>query len=297
MSAPSLLDASVIGGKSPVDLEFQTFSTTQLGGAATAAASSSSSSRGAVLAGGSNGGHLSPARAAGGVAAGSGLAGAQSVDGDAGQLTFNPAACFMPSFYKTMFDVDTNDVVLRMKEAASPLSPRSFFHFIGTKPDFYGPTWIPATLVFIIAAASNFSSYLSFVPTVLTQTWHYDFKLVTFALFCVYGFSIGTPVITWVIANYLGTNVLVPTQLICIYGYAVTWFVPAALLCTIPSSAAQWVFVSLAMVLSSLFIIRNVFPAVKDQLQPQSTRTLLVSCAAGQIAFGVVLKMYFFTWN
>jgi len=77
-------------------------------------------------------------------------------------------------FLKQYFDVNEEYVKSRFLHSFIPFNP--YFHDISKeKPDLYGPFWIYSTLVFIIAAAGEISSYLNgdvdksyfeeFVPT------------------------------------------------------------------------------------------------------------------------------------
>jgi hypothetical protein len=117
-----------------------------------------------------------------------------------------------------MFDVKTAEVVERLKAAMWPLQRNTFLNTIGSKPDFYGPTWIAATLVFVIGAGSNLSSWLSFTPGGAVSIWKYDFRLVTFALMAVYAFAFGVSSAFFLALNYLGVSGLPLVYLVCIYG-------------------------------------------------------------------------------
>jgi hypothetical protein len=64
---------------------------------------------------------------------------------------------FSSSFYRQLFDVDTDNVVQRLALAVNPLSQVAFLST--GNPDLYGPVWVSATLVFVIGACSNFASW------------------------------------------------------------------------------------------------------------------------------------------
>jgi len=106
----------------------------------------------------------------------------------------SPLSCITPSFYTHLFNVDTEDVIARLRHAAWPLQPTTFLQSFGAKPDLYGPLWLCATLVFVIGASANLAAWLTFSPTsspaygtAATGLWKYDFKLVTLALCVVFG--------------------------------------------------------------------------------------------------------------
>lgn len=63
-------------------------------------------------------------------------------------------------FIRKYFDVDLEDIKLKLKASIVPLN-KDFQPLAEQKPDLYGPFWIYATLVFIIAVAGNMSGYLN----------------------------------------------------------------------------------------------------------------------------------------
>jgi protein YIPF1/2 len=57
--------------------------------------------------------------------------------------------------------------------------------------------------------------------------WTYDFRMLTAAGGIVFGFLVGASVILWACLQYV--SVAVPLRkLLCLYGYSLTIFVPAA---------------------------------------------------------------------
>jgi hypothetical protein len=71
--------------------------------------------------------------------------------------TLSPLGLFSPSFYKQLFDVDTDAVLQRLRLSLNPFAEAPFLST--GSPDLYGPVWISATLVFVIGACSNFASW------------------------------------------------------------------------------------------------------------------------------------------
>jgi protein YIPF1/2 len=59
------------------------------------------------------------------------------------------------------FNVDTQDVVARLRAACVPFGPVKFTETTGANPDIYGPFWLCATLVFVIGVTSNMASWLN----------------------------------------------------------------------------------------------------------------------------------------
>jgi hypothetical protein len=63
-------------------------------------------------------------------------------------------------FIRKYFDVDLEDIKLKLKSSIIPLN-KEFQPLAEQRPDLYGPFWIYATLVFIVAVAGNLSGYLN----------------------------------------------------------------------------------------------------------------------------------------
>jgi hypothetical protein len=232
-----------------------------------------------------------------------------------------PLWCVTPSSYYHLFDVTTQQVVERVKAALWPLDRTSFLTTLGNKPDFYGPLWIPATLVFVIGAASNLNSWLSFKPgTEAVSIWHYDFTLVTLALVSVFSFTVAVTTVLWFVAGFVGLISATDLPLIyflCIQGYSVAVFIPAALLSILPSTGLQWTVAVAAAALSALFVFKSLFPVLARRnaatgggagsagspSSPLSAidwntpgmRIVVPVVVLFQLGFAALLKMEFFT--
>eukprot|EP00946_MAST-07B_sp_MAST-7B-sp1_P001163 g1163.t1 len=108
-------------------------------------------------------------------------------------------SCFTVQYYQPYFDVDTAGVQTRVVRSLMAFQPgkRDFLSITQDNADIYGPFWIITTLVFVIGATSNFSSYLGFVASEANPRWYYDFTLMTGAAGLCYGFGFGVPVGMW----------------------------------------------------------------------------------------------------
>ena len=91
----------------------------------------------------------------------------------AGSMTF-----WSISYYQPLFDVDTLQVLNRIKGALLPRPKGAFFEVIAANPDLYGPFWISTTLIFTMAITGNLASYFSFMPSTGQPQWSYNFNQV-----------------------------------------------------------------------------------------------------------------------
>ena len=158
--------------------------------------------------------------------------------------------------------------------------------------------------------------------------WKYDFRLVTAALGTVYPFAFFVPAGLWLGLAQLGVTALSLVHLICIYGYSLAVFVPTAvsgrggrgpanraprkwvarahasrcrplaapqLLCAIPSPGLQWTAAIVGAALSALFVFKSLYPVVVESGAVLALRTVVPLVVLLQLAFAVVLKLFFFS--
>jgi hypothetical protein len=137
--------------------------------------------------------------------------------------------CLSVRYYQPFFDVDTEDVVTRIKSASFFCKrPELFLNQIGDKPDAYGPVWIATTLVFVVAVTSHAHLFLS--SWMLGETLEYDFQSIVTAASVVFGFTAAVPTVIWFIFKQLletQYQIRLITAL-CLYGYSLFVFIPAA---------------------------------------------------------------------
>ncbi|BHF77365.1 Yip1 member 1 [Sparganum proliferum] len=68
---------------------------------------------------------------------------------------------FHLDFYKSYFDVDTNQVLKRLCSSVWPFSKEcSLYNSLQPTPDLYGPFWITVTLIFSVAFAGSIREYI-----------------------------------------------------------------------------------------------------------------------------------------
>ena len=67
------------------------------------------------------------------------------------------------------------------------------------------------------------------------------------------------------------------------------------LLCVLPNSGLQWSAVVASTLTSSVFVLKAVWPSIRDGAPPGQGRTLVLATFAAQLCFGFALKIYFYT--
>jgi hypothetical protein len=85
-------------------------------------------------------------------------------------------------------------------------------------------------------------------------------------------------------------------QLICIYGYSMTAFLPSTCVCFIKSVLLQMIVLGVSFVISLLFLIRNIM-SIEHQLQERQ-RYVITSILVGvQLVLVLTYKFYFFNFD
>ncbi|RWW11200.1 hypothetical protein BHE74_00011103 [Ensete ventricosum] len=131
---------------------------------------------------------------------------------------------FTVGAYKPYFDVDTADVVERIRDSLFPFKG-NFTEKTADNPDLYGPFWICTTLIFVAAAIGTFVTYVA--HKLQKKEWDYDINLVTWSAGLFYGYVTFVPLGLYIILKYFS----VPSglvQLWCLYGYSLFIFIPAS---------------------------------------------------------------------
>ncbi|XP_010591650.1 protein YIPF2 isoform X4 [Loxodonta africana] len=137
-------------------------------------------------------------------------------------------------YYQSFFDVDTSQVLDRIKGSLLPRPGHNFVrHHLRSRPDLYGPFWICATLAFVLAITGNLTLLLA---QRRDPSIHYSpqFHKVTVAGITIYCYAWLVPLALWGFLQWrkgvrerLGPYTFLET--VCIYGYSLFVFIPTVL--------------------------------------------------------------------
>ncbi|PKA64680.1 hypothetical protein AXF42_Ash007427 [Apostasia shenzhenica] len=196
---------------------------------------------------------------------------------------------FMIAAYKPYFDVDTSDVLGRIKESLFPFKV-SFMETTASNPDLYGPFWICTTLIFVAASIGTFVTYLA--HKFQKKEWDYDINLVTWSAGLFYGYVTLVPLGLYIVLKYFSAP-LGLVQLWCLYGYSLFIFIPALCLSIVPVEIFRWVIVGIAGFMSACFVSLN----LRSHISSAGERWFLIVVGIFllQLGLAVILKFYFFT--
>jgi len=224
-------------------------------------------------------------------------------EGEGGPSDWKTSNFWTFAFYQQFFDIDTVDVKNRVMYSMVPMPGKSFLQYhIRPRPDLYGPFWVCVTLVFSIAISGNMSDYLqkSFQTPDSDHTfaWHYDFHKVSLAAMVVFSYASLLPAglygfMWWAGAGQVGSSTISFIELLCLYGYSLTIYIPVSLLWLVQISWWQWICVLLGAGLSGVVLFTPIWPAVRHQAA-RSAAIVMVVIVSLHILLAVGFMLYFF---
>ncbi|XP_074836386.1 protein YIPF2 isoform X1 [Carettochelys insculpta] len=201
-------------------------------------------------------------------------------------------------YYQMFFDVDTSQVLDRIKGALLPLPGKNFVrHHLRHNPDLYGPFWICATLAFTLALSSN-------VATALERrgdpSFHYSpqFHKVTVAGAIIYCYAGLAPLALWGYLQWrkgptgpLGSYSFLETA--CVYGYSLFVYIPTSILWLVPAAWLQWFLLAMAAALSGSVLALAFWPLLRADGRVPAL-ALLATVVSLHVLLAVGCKLYFF---
>ncbi|KAM3597781.1 uncharacterized protein V6R79_009157 [Siganus canaliculatus] len=182
-------------------------------------------------------------------------------------------------YYQSFFNVDTMQVLDRVKGSMMPLPGRNFIkHHLRSNPDLYGPFWICVTLVFSVAISGNLSTFLAKMGD---PSYHYrpQFHRVTIAAVVIFLYAWLVPVALWGFLTWrqgaerqVGGYSFLET--LCVYGYSLFIYIPTSVLWIIPVEWLRWTLIIVAMLVSGSVLVLTFWPAVRDDTKLMAVATV-----------------------
>jgi len=202
------------------------------------------------------------------------------------------------TYYQPLFDVDTMQVLNRIKGSLLPRPKGAFWELIGANPDLYGPFWIATTLIFTMALTGNLASYFASADKML---WTYNFNQLTLAGSVIYAYVTLLPLLVWILLRYYEASKKL-VDVLCIYGYTLSVFVPISVLCVLPSNLLRWLLVLIGGGVSAIFLLSNFHAHLADCFPygegdaKRKMYLLLGSMGLFHFILLVIFKIYFFAY-
>lgn len=205
-------------------------------------------------------------------------------------------------YYQPLFDVDTVQVLNRIKGSLLPRPRGAFFELVSANPDLYGPFWIATTLIFAMAITGNLASYFAYEKREGGPPWTYNFNQLTLAGSVVYSYVTLLPLAVWLLLRYYDANKKL-VDILCIYGYTLAIFVPISVLCVLPSEPLRWICILAGGVVSAVFLLSNFHAHLSDcnPFGEGDGKRKMYIMLGGMMSFHLVLlflfKRYFFHYD
>ncbi|XP_006023441.1 protein YIPF2 isoform X1 [Alligator sinensis] len=209
-----------------------------------------------------------------------------------------PPSFWTFEYYQAFFDVDTYQVLDRIKGSLLPLPGKNFVrHYLRNNPDLYGPFWICTTLVFTLAISGNLSNFLEKHGNTSFR-YSPQFHKVTIAGVAIYCYAGLVPLALWGYLQWrkgVCLNVASYTLLetVCVYGYSLSVYIPASVLWLIPVSWLQWLLIATAMTLSGSVLVLTFWPLIRLDSRAATLAALTIVLALHAL-LAVGCKLYFF---
>lgn len=235
------------------------------------------------------------------------------------------ACCRLDNATK-LFDVDTVDVYLRIKAAATQFHQPDYFRLsvVGDPmiqqaansgalspseaatvpvedrkgPDLYGPFWISMTLMFILGMTANLSNYVHHQNRKANVEFEYDLTHLMNAMYIVFLYAFGLPTAFWLTCQCLGMPAIPWALWVCCYGYSLTPVMAGALVAWwLPYTLYHWLVLAAAVAASGLLVVRNLStPLLSQDVDSSHAKAapLLLSILGAHFTFLLVLKLTFY---
>ncbi|XP_008275397.1 protein YIPF1 [Stegastes partitus] len=201
-------------------------------------------------------------------------------------------------YYQKFFDIETHHVKERIFGSVLPWPGRNFIHvYLRRNPDLYGPFWICTTFVFAVAISGNISSFLvhSGKPG---YKYTPEFQKVTIAATAIFSYAWFVPLGLWSLLLWRNNKVMSLVtysfiEIVCVYGYSLSIYIPAVVLSIIPFDWVRWCSIVVALCLSGSVLMMTFWPAVRED-HPK----MIIAIMAGIVMLNALLaigcKIYFF---
>lgn len=188
--------------------------------------------------------------------------------------------------YSPYFDVRTKTVLERCWKTMYPKEDYVEVVLAG-QPDLYGPFWLPTTLVFILFFASSLSGAIT--AYLNSQIYDYDINKLSLAVGLIYVYALALPALIWAGMRYWGgVEARTIPEVINLYGYGLTIFVPVALLSIPPIPILRGLSALVAFAVSLTFLVRNLYP-VLAAAPAKTARGLLIAVVGLHAVFTLIL--------
>ncbi|KTW31523.1 hypothetical protein T552_00165 [Pneumocystis carinii B80] len=201
-------------------------------------------------------------------------------------------------FYSRFFNINADQVIQRSIYALFPVN--NFIDIIHENTDFYGPFWITTTVIFMIFFSSTLSerikAHLSNVP------YNYNFSTLAKACSIIYGYNTIVPICIWGLLMYYQCKSKLD-EYICLYGYAMTIWIPMMIINISPfeifhlyffSNIIRWISTLIGFAVSGLFLSREL-KSITNHIHSKIRNFILSFILLLHAILSITFRILFFT--
>ncbi len=200
-------------------------------------------------------------------------------------------------YYQQYFNVNTSDVQSRIIGSMIPtLAQNYLITKIRPNPDLYGPFWVTTTLIFTIAIAGNIQSFFhhfgskfqwetdfhkgnfsihefSTTPSMALYLMVYFYEVTTSAA-AIFAYSWLMPSILYILMRWQKNRADYEfVEILCVYGYSLSIYIPVAILWLVNVSWIQWILVLVAVALSGSVLFTTFWPCFSEEGGSKKVKT------------------------
>jgi len=130
------------------------------------------------------------------------------------------------------------------------------------------------------------------------EEFDYDINHLLHAASVLCGYAFVLPSVLWMTTRCMGIHNILLVDWVCLYGYSLTPFLPAVLLCVIPFGIVSWVLLGLATGVSCCLIVRNVAaPMLASDVGQAKAPPIILAILGTHVIFFLFLKFSFYHHN
>ncbi|KAF4531343.1 hypothetical protein B566_EDAN017445 [Ephemera danica] len=163
----------------------------------------------------------------------------------------------------------------------------------------HGPFWVCVTLIFTIAVSRNLASYENFLQNLTTVNsfyWKYDFHTVLYAATGIFSYAWLVPLIIWGVLWWQGGQPTITfLEILCLYGYSLSIFIPVSVLWVVQLSWLQWLLLGIAAGTSGAVLVLSLLPATRAAGSHVSFPVCLIVLATHVLLATAVMLLFFQT--
>lgn len=202
-------------------------------------------------------------------------------------------------YYQRFFDIETHHVKERIIGSLLPWPGKNFVEVhLQRNPDLYGPFWICTTLVFAISISGNISNFVAHQGK---PNYKYtpEFQKVTIAATAIFTYAWLVPLALWGFLLWRNNKIMNLVsysfmEIICVYGYSLSVYIPAVVLWILPFEWLRWCTIVVALCLSGTVLVMTIWPAVRED-HPKVIMAIMSTIVLFNALLAVGCKTYFFS--